>query len=295
MKRRLSDIGEFRFIDNIAKSIKIGPSVIKGIGDDCAVLRYKKNKYLLFTTDMIIDGVHFDRKKASPLSIGHKALAVNISDIAACGGIPRWAVVSAGIPKNIGSSYAYDIYKGINTLARKFNIDLVGGDTNRSEKLTLSITLLGEVLKRELILRQGAKEGDSLVLTGPLCEKPAHLEFLPRLKEARFIVKELMPTSMIDISDGLLSDLEHILEKSRKGAFIYESLIPVSGKKTSIKKIINTGEQFELLFTMPKRMLRFMPKGFYVVGEISGDSPYITFVGRSGERKRITPKGHIHF
>jgi thiamine-monophosphate kinase len=295
MKRRLSDIGEFRLIENIAKKIKTGPSVVEGIGDDCAVLKYKKNKYLLFATDMIIDGVHFDIKKAPASSIGHKALAVNISDIAACGGIPRWAVISAGIPKNTGSSYAYDIYRGINNLARKFSIDLVGGDTNCSEKLTLSVALLGEALKEELVLRQGAKEGDSLVITGPLCEKPCHLDFLPRLRESRFIVKELMPTSMIDISDGLLPDLDHILKKSRKGACIYESLIPVIGKKASIGKLVNTGEQFELLFTMPKKMLGFMPKGFYVIGEISGDSPCITFVKRSGKRNKIIPKGYTHF
>jgi len=295
MRRHLSDIGEFALIESIAKSVKTGPSVIKGIGDDCAVLEYKKNKHLLFTTDMIIEGVHFDCKKSSPLSIGRKALAVNISDIAACGGIPKWAVVSAGIPKHITSSYAHDIYKGITSLAQRFGIDLVGGDTNCSKKLVLSIALLGEVLKDELVLRQGACQGDSLVITGPLYEKPDHLGFTPRLKESRFIVKELMPTAMIDISDGLLSDLEHILKKSRKGAFLYESLIPVGGKKTSVKKIINTGEQFELLFTMPKSMLRYMPKSFYVIGEISGDRPSITFVSRLGKRKKISPGGYTHF
>lgn len=295
MRKHLSDIGEFALIENIAKKIKTGPSVVKGIGDDCAVLSYKKNKYLLFTTDMIIDGVHFDIKKTPARLIGHKALAVNISDIAACGGVPKWAVVSAGIPKNTDSLYAYDIYKGINNLARKFSIDLVGGDTNSSEKLTLSIALLGEALKDELTLRSGAQEGDSLVITGPLSEKPRHLEFIPRLKESSFIVKNLMPTAMIDISDGLLSDLGHILKESQKGAFIYESLIPVNRERASIKKIINTGEQFELLFTMPKNMLRFIPKGFYVIGEIRGSRPSITFVGRSGRRKKVCSKGYTHF
>jgi thiamine-monophosphate kinase len=295
MRKHLSDIGEFALIENIAKKIKTGPSVVKGIGDDCAVLSYKKNKYLLFTTDMVIDGVHFDIKKVPAKLIGHKALAVNISDIAACGGTPKWAVVSAGIPKNTDSLYAYDIYKGINNLARKFSIDLVGGDTNSSEKLTISIALLGEALKDELVLRRGAQEGDSLVITGPLCEKPSHLEFMPRLKESGFIVKNLMPTAMIDISDGLLSDLGHILKESQKGAFIYESLIPVNRERVSVKRIINTGEQFELLFTMPKNMLRFMPKGFYVIGEIRGNRPSITFVGRSGRRKKVCSKGYVHF
>jgi thiamine-monophosphate kinase len=295
MKKHISDIGEFGLIEAISKSIKTGKSVVKGIGDDCAVLRYKKNKHLLFTTDMIIEAVHFDRKGATAMSIGHKALAVNISDIAACGGIPKWAVVSAGIPKHISVTYAHDIYRGISSLAQRFGIDIVGGDTNCSRKLVLSIALLGEVLKEELLMRNGAHKGDSLVITGPLNPEPDHLNFIPKVKESRFIVKELMPTSMIDISDGLLSDLRHILEKSHKGALLYESLIPVIGRNRLIRRAMNTGEQFELLFTMPKGMISYLPKEFYVIGEISDDFSDIVFVRRSGRRERIVPKGYTHF
>jgi thiamine-monophosphate kinase len=295
MKRRLPYLREFAFIGDIAKTVKTGPAVIKGIGDDCAVLTYKKGKRLLLTTDMIIEGIHFDCKKVSPFSIGRKALAVNISDIAACGGIPKWAVVSIGMPRYTDSSYAYEVFKGINRLARTFGIDLVGGDTNCSKKLVLSITLLGEALKTELVFRRGARQADVLVITGSLDGRPDHLGFMPRLKESRFIVKELMPTAMIDISDGLLSDLGHILEESQKGALLYESLIPVDGKGLPITRVINTGEQFELLFTMPKGMMHLIPRGFHVIGEISGDTPIITFVRRSGQRKILSPKGYTHF
>jgi thiamine-monophosphate kinase len=295
MRRGAGLTGEFRFIEKIAKSIKTGPSVLNGIGDDCAVLKYKKNKHLLFTTDMIVEGVHFIKESASARSVGYKALAVNISDIAACGGIPRWAVISAGIPKETSGSYAAGIFKGINNIAQKFNIDIVGGDTNLSSRLVLSIALLGEVLKGEIVTRSGAREGDLLVVTGPICENPQHLSFIPKIKESQYIVKNLMPNAMIDISDGFLSDLEHILKKSQKGAILYESLIPVKGKKSSIIRVLNTGEQFQLIFTMPKNMLTSMPKSFYVVGEISGAKPVITFVECSGRRKKIHSKGYRHF
>ena len=295
MRRGAGLTGEFRFIEKIAKAIKTGPSVINGIGDDCAVLEYKKNKHLLLTTDMIIEGVHFMRGSASAKSIGHKALAVNISDIAACGGIPRWAVVSAGFPKGVSGLYAAGIYKGISDLAQRFNIDIVGGDTNSSSKLVLSVALLGEVLKDEIVMRSGAREGDLLIVTGPICENPQHLNFMPKIKESRYIVKNLMPNAMIDISDGFLSDLEHILRKSQRGAVIYESLIPVKGNRLSIMKALNAGEQFQLMFTMPKEYLPRMPKGFYAVGRIAGLKPVISFVECSGRRRIIQPKGYRHF
>jgi thiamine-monophosphate kinase len=295
MKKPISHIGEFKLIEDIAKSIITGPSVIKGIGDDCAVLKYKGNKHLLFTTDMIIEGVHFSPAHATAKLIGQKSLAVNISDIAACGGTPRWAVVSAGIPRHTSRAYISDIYKGINNLARRFSIDIVGGDTNASSILTLSVALLGEVSKKEIVMRSGAQEADALIITGAISGKPDHLGFIPKLKESRYIVRHLMPRAMIDISDGFLSDLEHILKKSQKGAIVYESLIPVKEKRTPVKKALNTGEQFQLMFTMPKDMLSLLPQDFYVVGEISGTDPVITFVERSGHRKRIRPKGYTHF
>jgi thiamine-monophosphate kinase len=295
MKKHPLYLDEFKLIERIAKLTKTGPSVVAGIGDDCAVLKYKKNRYMLFTADMIVEGIHFKKSSACPSAIGHKALAVNISDIAACGGIPRWAVVSAGIPRDTSADYISAIYQGINKLARRFDIDLVGGDTSRSDRLTLSVALLGTALKSEIVLRKGARHGDSLVLTGPISLNPDHLEFMPRLKESQYIVKHLMPSSMIDISDGLLSDLQHILDKSKKGAIVYESLLPISGKRSSIIKALNTGEQFQLIFTMPRRKLACLPRGFYPVGEISGTEPIITFVSRSGARRQIQPKGYVHF
>jgi len=295
MKNRLSGNGEFGFIEKIRKISKAGPSVIKGIGDDCAVLRYKKDKHLLLATDMLVEGVHFTLKKASPEAVGHKALAVNISDIAACGGIPKYAVVSAGMPSVTSHNYAVRLYKGIENLARYFKMDIVGGDTNFSKKLIISIAVLGEVPKRDLLLRSGAKNKDAIVLSGPLFKKPDHLMFMPKIEKSQLIVKYLSPSAMIDISDGLLSDLSHILEDSDKGALIYESLIPCKDKKYSLNNLLNTGEQFELLFTMPADRLKMLPKGFYPIGEISHGKEGITLVDSSGKKKRVSLKGYTHF
>jgi thiamine-monophosphate kinase len=295
MKKSLSDIGEFKFIENISKDISRGFSVIKGIGDDCAVLKYTKAKHLLFTTDVIVEDVHFIRKKVSPRSIGHKALAVNISDIAACGGMPKWAVVSAGLPRSITDSYARCIYKGMNELANRFGIGLVGGDTSVSDKIFLSIALLGEAKAGGVIMRNGAKEGEAIVITGPIGLKPDHLGFIPRIRESQFIVKNLSPGAMIDISDGLLQDLGHILKSSQKGAYLYKPLIPVSCPGKDMIKALNTGEQFELIFTMPKEKIHLLPKGFYVIGEIIKQRPFIYMVDNIGTRKRIMPKGYAHF
>lgn len=295
MKKRLSDINEFRFIEKIRKINRTGPSVVRGIGDDCAVLRYKKNRYLLFATDMLIEGVHFSLKKASPEAIGHKALAVNISDIAACGGIPRYAVISVGMPSETSHNYAIRLYRGIENLARYFKMDLVGGDMNFSEKVIVSIAVLGEVLKKGLLLRSGARNKDIIVLSGQLCKRPDHLIFMPKIEKSQLAVKSLAPSAMIDISDGFLSDLTHILEDSRRGAVIYESLIPCKDRRYSFDNLLNTGEQFELLFTMPADKLKMLPKDFYPVGEISSGKEGITLVDSSGKRKRVKPKGYTHF
>ena len=290
MKRPLSSLGEFGFIKNIKRTVKTGPSVVKGIGDDCAVIKYTKDKYLLYTTDMIIEDVHFLRS-AAPRAIGHKALAINISDIAACGGIPRWAVISVGIPPKLDAAYALGIFSGIKKLGDRFGIDIAGGDTNSSDKVIISIALLGEVEKKNLILRSGAKKGDIIFVSGILKDKPDHLTFTPAVAKSRYLVKNFKINSMIDISDGFLSDLDHILEESKKGAMVYESLLPFK----NAEKVLNAGEQFELIFTLPRAGLKKLPEGCYPVGEITSSPGRISYVTRQGKRKIIKPRGYRHF
>ena len=186
----IEKIGEFGLIERIKKAIKTDTSVIKGPGDDCAVLKFDKNNYQLFTCDMIVEGVDFTLKD-NPYLIGRKSLAVSISDIAACAGLPRYCVVSLGMPKETPVKFIDNLLKGILTLAKKYNINLVGGDLSRAKQLTIDVSMLGVVEKKNLVLRSTAKVGDVIFVTGRLGGSISgkHLRFTPRLKEARFLTK----------------------------------------------------------------------------------------------------------
>lgn len=297
---KLKDIGEFGLIEKIAEITKTTPSVIKGIGDDCAVLKYTKDKYLLVTTDMIIEDIHFRLNNATHQQIGHKAIAVNISDIAACGGIGKWAVVSIGLPKDMNLDFVNKIYFSIRKLASKFNIDIVGGDTNLSKRIVISIVIIGEVSKKNLVLRNGAKIGDTIFITGKLTPQAKDLSFIPRIKASSFLVNNFKINSMIDISDGLLSDLGHIISESRAGACLYQSLIPYQG--VSIKRALSSGEQFELLFTADRSKTRRLVSlagkkriKITAIGEITDTKGKIIFIDKSGKKEILKPKGYRHF
>ncbi|MCM8766062.1 MAG: thiamine-phosphate kinase, partial [Candidatus Omnitrophica bacterium] len=240
----MKDIGEFGFIDYLRKTIKLDKSVIRGIGDDTAVVKYSKDRLLLLTTDMLIEDVHFKIREATPYEIGWKALGCSLSDIASMGGIPRWALISLGIPENFSFGFIKGVYRGINKLAHIFKVNIVGGDTNRSDKLIIDVSLLGWVERKKIVYRNGAKLGDLIAVTGSLGNSyklKKHLNFIPRIKEARFLVNNFKINSMIDISDGLSSDLFHILRESKKGAIIFEERIPLA-KKATLEEALNGGE-----------------------------------------------------
>ncbi len=288
---RIKDLGEFSLINRITKDIKTSARVIEGIGDDAAVLRHTRDKYLLFTSDMLVEGRHF-RKTSGGYLVGKKSLSVNISDIAAMGGVPMFAVVSLGVPPSLDLKYVDALYKGIRDAARRFRIDLVGGDTVASENIVINVSLLGEVEKKNLVLRSGAKQGDAIFVTGAVggSLKGRHLDFTPRLKEARFLVKNFNINSMIDVSDGLFSDLDHILKSSRKGAIVYEKAVPVSKHAKDFKSAVRAGEDFELVFTMPQAEGRRLVKKW----------PFKTRLSEIGkvckDRKRIIGvRGYTHF
>jgi thiamine-monophosphate kinase len=270
---RLEKIGEFGLIKRFQKKIKTDSSVVKGSGDDCAVLKLDKKNYQLFTCDMIIEGVDF-RKIDNLKSVGRKALAISISDIAACGGIPQHAVVALGLPKNMQVEQVDLLAKGLFDLAKKFKINIVGGDISASAKLTIDVSMLGKVEKNKLCLRQGAKVGDLIMVTGEFggSIKGKHLKFTPRLKEARFLVDNFEINSMIDVSDGLIQDLGHILEASLAGAIIYENLIPLSRETQGLEDALCSGEEFELLFTASRdqasKIIKSSKYRFRVIGEI---------------------------
>jgi thiamine-monophosphate kinase len=314
----ISKLGEFGLIERFKKLIKTDSSVIAGSGDDCAVLKFDKDKYQLFTCDMIVEGVDF-RIEDSPYLIGRKALAIAISDIAACGGLPRYCLVSLGMPKGTSLKFVDWLFKGMLRLAKQYKINIVGGDLSRAGRLTIDISMLGLVEKRYLALRSGAKKKDIIFVTGELGGSilGKHLRFIPRLKEARYLVKNFKVNAMIDISDGLLQDLGHILKASKVGAVIYEDLIPISkprpfyyknlrgakkgrGKQAvTINDALYMGEDFELLFTLPlneaKKILRKKITGFKVIGEIVDKKYRLRLIDKKGQEKVITSRGFRHF
>lgn len=297
---RLKDIGEFGLIKRFQKKIKTNSSVVKGSGDDCAVLKLNKSNYQLFTCDMIVEGVDF-RKTADFKLVGQKALAISISDIAACGGIPKHAVVALGLSKNMQVGQIDRLAKGLFDLAREFNINIVGGDISASSKLIIDVSMLGEVEKNKLCLRQGARTGDIIMVTGEFggAIKGKHLKFTPRLKEARFLVDNFKINSMIDVSDGLVADLSHILEQSSVGAVLYESLIPLSKQAQGTEEALCSGEEFELLFTASRdqagKIIKSSKYRFKVIGEIMPESFGLRLINYKNKYFKLKFNGYRHF
>jgi len=296
----ITKLGEFGLINRFKKNIKLDSSVIRGTGDDCAVLKFTEDKYLLFTCDMIVEGVDFHSKE-DPYLVGRKAVAVSISDIAACAGKARYCLISLGMPRNKTIHFADRIFKGMRDIAVEFKINLVGGDLSASSKLVIDVSMLGIVAKKNLVLRQGARIGDIIFTTGTLGGSifGKHLKFTPRVKEAHFLAENFKINSMIDISDGLAQDLGHILSQSMVGATLYQDLIPLSPKARGLNDALYSGEDFELLFTMPRResakLLKRAPIRFKPIGEITDKKYGLRLIDNLGREKDIRPKGFRHF
>lgn len=296
----ITKLGEFGLIERFKKAIKTDASVIKGSGDDCAVLAYDRNNYQLFTCDMLVEDVDFTRKD-NPYLIGRKALAVSLSDIAACGGMPRYAVVSLGIHKNTTVEYIDKVSRGLFSLAKQYKVNIAGGDISKAAGLIIDVAMLGIVEKRCLALRGGAKKGDIICVSGKLggSIQGKHLKFTPRIKESRYLVKNFKINSMIDISDGLLQDLGHILTASGQGAVIYETAIPLSRQAKRIEDALYGGEDFELLFTLPRRYAKkLLDKNtfhFKLIGEITDKKYGLKLIGRNNKELKIARGGFRHF
>ncbi|MBI5675321.1 MAG: thiamine-phosphate kinase [Nitrospirae bacterium] len=311
---RLSEIGEFGLIDNLKNLCKIKKrDLITGIGDDAAVVKSQSKNYLL-TSDMLLEGVHFDLSFTTFYQLGYKTLSVNISDIFAMGGKPKYFLLNLGIPQTCNLQDIKEIYRGLNEIAKKFGIAIVGGDTCASKKgLVLSGTLIGET--GHAIMRKGAVPGDSIFVTGPLGDSAMGLELLKKPGTTKsdigtsLIKRHLMPepaplkrtagvTSMIDISDGLLIDLSHICDQSKVGAVIYKETVPLSKelinaakklRKDPLEYALKGGEDYLLLFTSPDKIRKDAVR----IGDVINRGRYL--VDSEGRIERFKAEGYEHF
>jgi thiamine-monophosphate kinase len=260
-------MNEFELIARLTKSLPTNETVVTGAGDDCAVLDLGvPEKLILFKTDAVVEGIHFT-KETPPEKIGHKALARCLSDIAAMAGTPTAALVTIALPKKFDAEFIGKIYDGLNALAEKHGVAIVGGEmTTNPERILISIALIGTIPRGRQILRSGAKVGDAIFVTGELGGSLAekHLEFEPRLEEARWLAEHFHLHALMDLSDGLGGDLRHILNASRAGAEILKSAVPVSraaklaarensSAKPAFVAALTDGEDFELLFTVASK------------------------------------------
>jgi len=311
--------GEFALIKRISRKIK-DTSVMTQIGDDTAVVKVG-GKLLLLTTDTLVEDDHFSLKWSTPYQIGMKAMEINVSDIAANAGRPRYALISLCLKENTEVEFIDELYKGIYSVANKYGFEIVGGNLTHGKQIVIDVAMIGEAKKP--VLRSGAKIGDLICVTGDLGKSRAglelfmhfgedakrfgvakfHLEPRCRLKESQIISK--FASAMIDVSDGLAPEVGHICEMSQKGAVVYKEKIPISRqtlaaaelvKKDAYDFALHGGEDFELVFTVSGKNLAGLKKqfkDFSVVGKILPRREGLYLLDRG--KKRPLGKGYDHF
>jgi thiamine-monophosphate kinase len=325
------DIGEFGLIQRIRSWMAASrKDLIRGIGDDVAVMEMG-GKALLATTDILIEGIHFHQSWIDPFSLGKKAILVNVSDIAAMGGIPKYFLISLGLPKSLPVFYVSQLYHGLKEGAKSFRADLVGGDTSLSSKIILNIALLGEGKKQNLLFRNGAKVGNDLWVSGTLGDSALGLKMLrknrardtsktlierhlsptPRLHLGQALANHHLATAMIDVSDGLLIDTSHLLEESGVGVLLFEDTIPLSKEYRKFVRLysrnpyrlaLTGGEDYELLFTAPREnrerissLSRSLKLSLARIGEILPKKRRLLVARRGGKICSPSSLGFDHF
>jgi len=330
----LSTLGEFGLIEHLTNSVKLKhKSTVKGIGDDCAVLNLKNQT--LVTTDLLIEGVHFDLSYVPLKHLGYKAVMVNLSDVYAMNGMAKQITVSIAVSNRFPLEALEELYAGIHLACKMYDIDLIGGDTTSSTKgLLISVTAIGEAKKEDIVYRNGAKPNDLLVVTGDLGAAYLGLQVLEREKqvfkanpnaqpeldnytylverqlkpEARKDIVELLkalevkPTAMIDISDGLSSEILHLCKQSKVGCDLYENKIPLSQDVISTSEEFNInsttvalsgGEDYELLFTISQNdfdKIKGNPN-LTVIGFMTEENQGVHLVTRANQKIELTAQG----
>jgi thiamine-monophosphate kinase len=282
---RIADLGEFPLIDRVAQIVDVErPDVIVGIGDDVAVLRGRGGEWILAKVDSQVEGVHFKREAISPHQLGRRALTINLSDIAAAGGRAEWALVSLALPTDTEVTWVDQFYQGMMEEGSRFGVAIVGGNMARLETAVfIDVFVLGHVRPEHLLLRSGAVPGDRVLVTGTLGDSTAGLSLLqdpalsipsperemllsrhftptPRLSEAGIIAGSGLATGMIDLSDGLSSDIGHICDRSHVGVRLWAERLPISQATRRVAELtgrepwhlaLDGGEDYELCFTVP--------------------------------------------
>ena len=335
-RTEIASIGEFGLIERISQQFtNVLPQTIKGIGDDAAVIDAGGNDYLLLTTDLLVEGVHFDLSYVPLKHLGYKAVAINASDIAAMNGIPHQITVSVALSNRFSVEAVEELYAGIKAACDDYKIDLVGGDTSASRSgLVISVTATGAVAKNAVTYRNGAKPNDIICVTGDLGaayfglqalerekqEFLANPEMQPQLDEKEYVVSRqlkpaartdvifelqeagVVPTSMIDISDGLASELLHLCQQSKVGAAIFEENLPIEDatmlaaddfKINPITAALNGGEDYELLFTIGQvdyEKIKNLSQ-ITLIGYITNDATRVELGTKAGGRFPIQAQG----
>lgn len=245
---KLCDIGEDELVTRLVATLSNDRTVLTGPGDDCAVVQ-RPNGNVLLKVDAVVEGVHFVRS-AKPELIGRKALARAISDVAAMGGLPKYAMVTLVLPQDLELAFVEQIYAGMTALADEFGVSIVGGETTRGPLIMIAISLTGEAVRR--VMRSGAEAGDLVFVTGLLggSLQGRHFTFQPRVREAQWLVQHLPPTAMMDLSDGLARDLPRLAKASGLDFVLQEDYLPCSPGCTP-EQAWSDGEDYELLFTVP--------------------------------------------
>lgn len=340
-RTELSSIGEFGLIDRItASSIQYQEGTKLGIGDDGAVISIPKGEELVVSTDMLAEGIHFDLAFTPLHLLGYKAVAVNLSDIAAMNAIPRQIVIAIALSNRFSVEAIDALYEGIRQACKEYNVDLIGGDTTTSRAgLIISITALGSQKPEKIVKRSGAKVGDLICVSGDLGAAYMGLQILSREKkvfevdpdmqpelkedhayliqrqlkaEARTDIvyeleeKGIVPNAMIDISDGLASELLHIAKQSKVGIQIFEDKLPIENLTrlaasdfglSPVTCAMNGGEDYELLFTVPQSDFEVVKKmeDVSIIGVIREESSGKNLIMRSDQILPITAQGWTHF
>ncbi|HEK85851.1 MAG: thiamine-phosphate kinase [Candidatus Saccharicenans sp.] len=334
---KLSDLGEFGFIARFSTSfLRNLPPEVVGIGDDCAVVPWKGKKKLLVTTDLLIDGVHFLKEKISAEDLGYKSLAVNLSDIAAMGGRPLYALLSLALAPETDVRWLDQFFNGWRALARKTKVQLLGGDTTKTlNKMVINVALLGEAEENFIRYRSAAEPGDIIAVTGPLGNSEGGLRLIlsglresqlgsdekkllkchyrprPHLPEGYFLAHQLEVRAMMDVSDGIDSDLKRIIERSNCGVEVWLEKLPVSSflKKCSQKYgwplnevAAAGGEDYCLLVTIDPngfsrlalRYQRQFRRPLYPIGRITSDRGHFIYL-LNGRPVALKKSGYDHF